>query len=128
MILAEGVVHLSANTTLMLIILTGFFLLVGCFMSVVESILIFTPIVVPMVKALGIDPLFLGILMVLTLSVGVITPPFGNVLYVLVGLTNQPFEEVVRSHLPFLIPIFGAIILLILFPEMSLFLPRLLGG
>ena len=124
MILAEGVIHLTSNTTMMLLILSLFFLLVGCFMSVVESILIFTPIVVPMIKLLGIDPLFFGIIMVISLSVGVITPPFGNVLYVLVGITGETFEEVVRAHLPFLIPIFGAIITMILFPGLVTFLPR----
>ena len=128
MILAEGVIHLTSNTTMMLIILSLFFLLVGCFMSVVESILIFTPIVVPMVKVLGIDPLFFGIIMVISLSVGVITPPFGNVLYVLVGITGRSFEEVVRAHLPFLIPIFGAIITMILFPGLVTFLPQYISG
>jgi tripartite ATP-independent transporter DctM subunit len=126
MILAEGVVHLTSNTTILLIILSFFFLLVGCFMSVVESILIFTPIVVPMVKQLGIDPLFFGIIMVISLSVGVITPPFGNVLYVLVGITGRSFEKVVQAHLPFLIPIFGAIVTMILFPGLVTFLPNLL--
>ena len=128
MILAEGVIHLTSNTTMMLLILSLFFLLVGCFMSVVESILIFTPIVVPMIKLLGIDPLFFGIIMVISLSVGVITPPFGNVLYVLVGITGETFEEVVRAHLPFLIPIFGAIITMILFPGLVTFLPRYFQG
>ena len=126
MILADGIVNLTTDTTLMLIMLSLFFLIVGCFMSVVESILIFTPIVVPMVKLLGIDPLFFGIIMVISLSVGVITPPFGNVLYVLVGITGMSFEDVVRSHLPFLIPIFAAICLMILFPELVTFLPRML--
>jgi tripartite ATP-independent transporter DctM subunit len=128
MILAEGVIHLTSNTTAMLIILSLFFLLVGCFMSVVESILIFTPIVVPMIKVLGIDPLFFGIIMVISLSVGVITPPFGNVLYVLVGITGRSFEEVVQAHLPFLIPIFGAIITMILFPGLVTFLPKYISG
>jgi tripartite ATP-independent transporter DctM subunit len=126
MILAEGVIQLTGNTTLLLIILSLFFLLVGCFMSVVESILIFTPIVVPMVKQLGIDPLFFGIIMVISLSVGVITPPFGNVLYVLVGITGRSFEDVVRAHIPFLIPIFGSIVIMILFPAMVTFLPRMM--
>ena len=126
MILAEGVVHLTSNTTMLLIILSLFFLLVGCFMSVVESILIFTPIVVPMVKQLSIDPLFFGIIMVISLSVGVITPPFGNVLYVLVGITGRSFEKVVQAHLPFLIPIFGAIVAMILLPGLVTFLPNLL--
>jgi TRAP-type C4-dicarboxylate transport system permease large subunit len=97
-------------------------------MSVIESVLIFTPIMVPMVKVLGIDPLFFGVLMVITLSVGVITPPFGNVIYVLVGITEQSFETVVKSLLPFLVPILATIIVLILCPWIVTFLPaRLIG-
>ncbi|MEN8188207.1 MAG: TRAP transporter large permease [Thermodesulfobacteriota bacterium] len=121
--LAESVMELTTNPTLLLIILMFFFLLVGCFMSVIESVLIFTPIMVPMVKMMGIDPIFFGVLMVISLSVGVITPPFGNVIYVLVGITNQTFEEVVKALMPFLIPILLTILFLILFPELVTYLP-----
>ncbi len=124
MTLAENIVQLTSNRTLLLIILTFFFLIVGCFMSVIESVLIFTPIMVPMIKLLGIDQLFFGVLMVISLSVGVITPPFGNVIYVLVGITNQSFEEVVRALVPFLLPILATILLLIFFPQLVTFLPR----
>ncbi len=81
---------------------------------------------VPMVKVLGIDPLFFGVLMVISLSVGVITPPFGNVIYVLVGITDSTFEEVVTAILPFLIPIPVAILLLVIFPQLVTFLPHLM--
>ncbi len=129
MTLAEGVVHLTSDPIVLLLILAGFFIIVGCFMSVIESVLIFTPIMVPMIKVLGIDPLFFGVLMVITLSVGVITPPFGNVLFVLVGITGQSFETVVRAHMPFLIPILATIVVLILFPWIVTFLPaQFMGG
>ena len=123
---SELVVQVSTNTTVMLIIITFFFLIVGCFMSVIESVLIFTPVMVPMIKLLGIDPLFFGVLMVISLSVGVITPPFGNVIYVLVGITNQPFEAIVKSILPFLIPIICVILFLVVFPDFVTYLPRLI--
>jgi TRAP-type C4-dicarboxylate transport system permease large subunit len=126
--LAESVVHITTNTTLLLLMLMVFFLMIGCFMSVIESVLIFTPIMVPMIQVLGIDPLFFGVMMVISLSVGVITPPFGNVLYVLVGITGQTFEQVVRAHIPFLIPILVAIMLLIFFPGLVTFLPQYIAG
>lgn len=127
--LAEGVVQITTNPSVLLIILALFFLLVGCFMSVIESVLIFTPIMVPMVKMMGIDPLFFGVLMVISLSVGVITPPFGNVIYVLVGITEQTFEEVVWALVPFLVPILMTILVLVFLPELVTFLPyRLIGG
>jgi len=85
--------------------------------------LILTPIIVPAVAAAGIDPLFFGVFMVVTLSVGVITPPFGTVLYILVPITGLRFDEVVRAVLPFLLPILAVILALILWPEIVLFLP-----
>ena len=123
MSLAENVVRLTANPTLLLLMLVIFFLLIGCFMSVIESVLIFTPIMVPMVKMMGIDPLFFGVIMVISLSVGVITPPFGNVIYVLVAITDQSFEAVVKALIPFLIPILATILILILIPELVTYLP-----
>ena len=127
--LAEGIVQITTNSTILLIILMFFFLIVGCFMSVIESVLIFTPIMAPMVKVVGVDPLFFGVLMVISLSVGVITPPFGNVIYVLVGITNQTFEDVVWALVPFLLPILFTILVLIFFPGLVTYLPHtLLGG
>lgn len=123
MTLAEGVIKLTTNPTILLVILMVFFLIIGCFMSVIESVLIFTPIMVPMVKVMEIDPLFFGVLMVISLSVGVITPPFGNVIYVLVSITNQTFEEVVKALIPFLVPILVTILVLILFPDLVTYLP-----
>ena len=123
MTLAEGVVHLTTSPTLLLLILMVFFLIIGCFMSVIESVLIFTPIMVPMIKMMGIDQLFFGVMMVISLSVGVITPPFGNVIYVLVGITDQSFEAVVKALIPFLVPILVTILVLILFPELVTYLP-----
>jgi len=114
---------LTTNPTLLLAFLMVFFLIIGCFMSVVESVLIFTPIMAPMIQMVGIDPLFFGVFMVISLSVGVITPPFGNVIYVLVGITRQSFEQVVLALLPFLIPILLTILILILFPVLVTFLP-----
>jgi tripartite ATP-independent transporter DctM subunit len=125
--LAAMLTGLDIGQTGLLFAITGFFLVIGCFMSVVEAVLIFTPIFMLSIQYLGIDPVFFGVLMVLTLSVGVITPPFGNVLYVLVGITGMTFEQVVVAVAPFLIPIFLVIALLILFPALVTFLPAHLG-
>ncbi|MCC5961388.1 MAG: TRAP transporter large permease [Rhodobacteraceae bacterium] len=112
------------NTTILLAIVL-FFLAVGCFMSVVEAILIFTPIFMLTIQALGIDPVYFGVLMVLTLSCGVITPPFGNVLFVLTEITGLPFEKVALAVVPFLLPIFAVILLMVFFPQIATFLPAL---
>lgn len=123
--LAMLTISISSNSTLILFILLGFLTIVGCFMSVLSAITVFTPIMVPMIKQLGIDPLFFGIFMTITLSVGVVTPPFGNVIYVLVRISGLPFEKVVKSFLPFFTAIYLVIILLIFFPGLTTFLPAL---
>ena len=77
-------------------------------------------------QSLGIDPVYFGVLMVVTLSVGVITPPFGNVLFILVEIAEMPFEKVVQATAPFLIPIVMVISLLILVPELVTWLPSVI--
>jgi len=123
--LAMALMDLDVGLTVILFAIALFFLAIGCFMSVVEAVLIFTPIFMLTVSSLGIDPVFFGILMVTTLSVGVITPPFGNVLFVLVEITGLRFEQVVLAVLPFLVPIILVITLLILMPDLVTFLPNL---
>ncbi|MFW5678761.1 MAG: TRAP transporter large permease [Pseudomonadota bacterium] len=125
--LAMMLADLELGSTALLFAIMGFFLVVGCFMSVVEAVMIFTPIFMVAIKSLGIDPVYFGVLMVVTLSVGVITPPFGNVLYILVGITKLPYEAVVRAMLPFLVPILAVIALLIVFPGLVTFLPGRFG-
>lgn len=125
--LAAQVTGVELPNVLLLLGFALFFLVIGCFMSVVESILIFTPIMVPAALAAGLDPLHFGIVMVITLSVGVITPPFGNVLFLMVGITRLRYGQVVASVLPFLIPIFLTILLLIAIPPLATGLPTLMG-
>lgn len=124
--LAIALTSLDVSLTAILFLIAAFFLVIGCFMSVVEAVLIFTPIFMLTVQSLGIDPLFFGVLMVVTLSVGVITPPFGNVLFVLAEIVGIPFEKVVRAVLPFLIPIIAVIVLLILVPDLVTWLPSII--
>ncbi len=125
--LAMLMTGLDLNPTMLMLAMVVFFLLVGCFMSVVEAILIFTPIFMLTIQSLGIDPVYFGIIMVLTLSCGVITPPFGNVLFVLVEITGMPFERVAMAVLPFLIPVLLVVLLLVFFPGLVTFLPERFG-
>ncbi|MBL4787274.1 MAG: TRAP transporter large permease [Cohaesibacteraceae bacterium] len=123
--LAASLIELQLPNLGFLLILTVFFVIVGCFMSVIESVLILTPILAPAIIATGIDPLFFGVFMVVTLSTGVITPPFGTVLYIMVPITGLRFEEVVKAVAPFLLPIFATILLLVIWPQIVLFIPNL---
>ena len=121
--LAMALLDLNLGETQAILLILLFFLVIGCFMSVVEAVLIFTPIFMLTIQSLGIDPVWFGVLMVMTLSVGVITPPFGNVLFVLTELTGMPFEKVVVAILPFLVPILLTLLLLVFVPSLVTFLP-----
>jgi len=125
-LVAEQMTRISSNPTLVLFMITGFLLIVGCFMSVLVATNILTPILFPLVVSLGIDPIFFGVLMCISLSLGVCTPPFGNVLFILAAITKESFEEVTRAVFPFLIPIIAVIGLSIFFPQIVTFLPRLM--
>jgi tripartite ATP-independent transporter DctM subunit len=123
---AEELLKVSKDPLVLLLLINGFFLIVGCFMSVLVAVNILTPIFVPVIKSVGIDPLFFGVLMTINLSLGVCTPPFGNVLFVLAAITKQSFEEVSRQVFPYLLPILAVVALCIVFPSIITFLPRLM--
>ena len=103
-------------------------LIVGCFMETVASINILVPVFLPIIKMLNIDPVHFGVMMVLNLTIGVLTPPFGTVLYVLSGVAKVPVETVARNTAIFLIPLLATLVLVILFPGLTLTLPRALYG
>ncbi|MGP9574529.1 TRAP transporter large permease [Halomonas sp. H2] len=125
--LAGQVASIDMPMFALLLCFALFFLLIGCFMSVIESILIFTPIVVPAALSAGLDPVHFGIVMVITLSVGVITPPFGTVLFLMVGITRLRYGQVVTAIMPFLLPIIATILLLIAVPGLATWLPEVMG-
>jgi tripartite ATP-independent transporter DctM subunit len=124
--IAEELIKISSNPLVILSIITAFLLVVGCFMSVLVATNILTPILFPIIVSLGIDPVFFGVLMCITLSLGVCTPPFGNVLFILAAITRHSFEEVTKAVLPYLVPILAVIILSLFFPQIMTFLPRLM--
>jgi tripartite ATP-independent transporter DctM subunit len=125
--LAGEVASIDMPMFVLLLCFALFFLIIGCFMSVIESILIFTPIVVPAALSAGLDPVHFGIVMVITLSVGVITPPFGTVLFLMVSITRLRYGQVVVAIMPFLLPIIATILLLIAVPGLATWLPDTMG-
>ncbi len=122
-VLTEYIISITANPLGILIIVNIFFLFVGCFLSTVVSITIFTPLIMPLIKQVGIDPIYFGVIMAFNLTLGNITPPFGMVLYVLAGVTRTPFPRVVRSVLPFLLALICVLALVILFKPLSTYIP-----
>ena len=102
-------------------------LFVGVFMDMTPAILIFTPIFLPVVVELGMDPVHFGIVMVLNLCIGLCTPPVGSVLFVGVGVAETTISAVVRPLLPLFVAMLVALALVTAFPGLSLWLPSLLG-
>ena len=107
------------------LVLLGLFLLLGCFLSVVVIIQITVPMIMPILSQYGIDPLYFGVVAIVTLMIGVLTPPFGNVLYGMILITKMPFDEMVRAIIPPVVPILIVLVLLILYPPLITFLPTL---
>ncbi len=125
--LAAYMMTLTAEPKILLILFCIFWMVVGCFMMQTPATLILTPILLPAGQQFGIDPVHFGIVMILTLTVGQLTPPIGMVLYALVKVAKVPFERLVIITLPYVALDIGVILLLIIFPDLVLFLPRLLG-
>lgn len=126
--LAEWLVFISQNPLHILLIINVFLLVVGCFLDSTVAILILGPMLIPVIEKVGIDPVHFGVVMVLNLMIGLLTPPFGIVLFVMVKVSGLKFEEVVKSTLPFLIPLFVVLILIVIFPGLVTALPNLLMG
>jgi TRAP-type C4-dicarboxylate transport system permease large subunit len=94
-------------------------------METIAAITILVPVLLPVMTKIGIDPVHFGIIMVLNLMIGLLTPPVGMVLYVLSRVAKMPFEQCARACAPFLIPLLAALALVTLIPEFSLWLPTL---
>jgi TRAP-type C4-dicarboxylate transport system permease large subunit len=101
---------------------------VGCFLDSTVAILILAPIFLPVVTTVGIDPVHFGVVMVLNLMLGLLTPPFGMVLFVMAQISGLKFEEVVEATLPVLIPLLVVLVLITIFPVLVTGLPDLLMG
>ncbi len=126
--LADLLATMTSDPTILLMLFTLFWLVVGFFMAQTPAILILTPILLPTAVEYGVDPVHFGVVMTLALTLGLLTPPVGMVLYALVRVTGVTFERLAILSLPYVIITLGCVLLLILFPELVLFLPRHMMG
>ena len=120
--------NLATGPLTFFLIVNVILLVVGCFMEGLAAMLILIPILVPVAMKLGIDPIQFGLVFVLNLMIGTITPPVGVVLYVTAKVANISFERVTRATMPFLVPLFVVLALVTLFPPLSTWLPELILG
>lgn len=123
--ISDFMIGLSDNKWVILIVINLILLAVGIFMDITPAVLIFTPIFLPVVTKIGIDPVHFGIMMVFNLCIGLCTPPVGSLLFVGVTIANTTLTKVLRPLIPFFIAMIIALALIMIFPEISLFLPRL---
>ena len=120
--------QLTSNPFVYLVIVNVLLLVVGCFMEALAAMLVLIPILVPPALALGIDPVHFGLVFVLNLMIGTITPPVGVVLYVTAKVAQVPFERMARAVLPYLVPLFAVLALCTFWPPLTTWLPKLLLG
>ena len=111
-----------------LLLINLFLLVVGMLMESLSALTLLTPILVPIAMSYGIDPVHFGIVMILNLMIGMLTPPVGMVLFVLSRMTPVPFEKICKAMVPFIAMCLVALVIIALFPPVVTFLPNLLMG
>lgn len=125
--ITEAFTHISDNKYVILMCINIMLLLLGTLMDMAPLILILTPVLLPVTNALGIDPVHFGMIMLVNLGIGLITPPVGSVLFVASAVSKQTIEQVVKAMLPFYAILFCVLMLVTYIPAISLFLPKLFG-
>ena len=123
--LAEALVGISRDPAVILILINVFLLVVGCFLDSTVAILILGPIFMPVLAAAGIDPVHFGVVMVLNLMIGLMTPPFGMILFVMQQVSGLSFEDVVKACMPTLVPLVVVLVLITFVPSLVTWLPKL---
>ena len=125
---AQAITGISSNPIIIALLLNLILLVLGCIMDMAPIILIATPILLPIAKSIGIDPIQFGIIVVLNCGIGLLTPPVGAVLFIGSAVGKTPMEKVVKATLPFYLCMIITLLLITFVPDISLLLPKLLGG
>ena len=124
---SEGLLGISSNPFMILLIINMILLFVGIFMDMTPAVLIFTPIFLPIVSAIGVDPVHFGIIMVLNLSVGLCTPPVGSVLFIGCSVSGLSIDKVIKPLIPMFVAMVIVLLLVTYLPQLSLWLPNRFG-
>ncbi len=126
-LVSTGLLSVSNNRYVILLMINVILLVVGTFMDMTPACLIFTPIFLPVCQALGMNTVHFGIMMIFNLCIGTITPPVGTTLFVGVKVGGVKIETVIRQLLIYFAAIFAVLLLVTYVPQISLFLPGLMG-
>jgi TRAP-type C4-dicarboxylate transport system permease large subunit len=123
--LAATVLQFTKDPVAVLAIINVLLLFLGCFMETTAILLIVTPTLLPIILAVGIDPVHFGIIISLNLIIGAITPPFGVILFILKDIAGVTFGQLVRAVVPFYIPLGIVLLIVTYWPKFVLFVPSL---
>ena len=126
-ILAEQILSITRNPILVLLLINVLLLVIGCFLETIAALTILTPVLVPLIQQVGIDPLHFGVVVVLNLMIGLLTPPFGVVLFVLSKISSISIERLSRVIFPFLIPLLIVLLLISFFPPLVMMIPNMMN-
>lgn len=127
LIISESLIALSDNPIIILLIINLILLAVGIFMDMTPAVLIFTPIFLPLVVEMGVNPVHFGIIMILNLCIGACTPPVGSVLFVGCGISEISITRVIKPLIPLFIAMIISLMIVTYVPDITMFLPDLFG-
>ncbi|MDO1583526.1 TRAP transporter large permease [Rhizobium oryzicola] len=126
-LLSDGILSITNNKWIFLILVNLLMLFVGCFLDTIAAITILVPILLPLVKQFGIDPVHFGLIMTLNLMIGLLHPPLGMVLFVLSRVARLSVERTTMAIIPWLVPLIIALLLITFIPAITLWLPQEMG-
>jgi len=125
--ISAGLMNLTNNKIIILLIINALMLVVGCFMDMTPAILIFTPIFLPVIAKLGMHPLHFGIILIMNLNLGLCTPPVGTALFLGCNIADTTVTKVIRHILPFFVSMIIVLLICTYVPEISMWVPEKLG-
>ncbi len=125
--IAAILMSISSNKYVLLMVVNIFYVFVGMIMDTGAAIILFAPIIGPVLTMVGVNPVHLGIVTVMNLTIGLLTPPVGLVLFTAVNVSKRPFGAVVKAFIPFIIISYAALIVVTFFPEIVTWLPKVCG-
>ena len=126
--IAQWMVGLTDQVWVQLLMINAFLLIVGALIEGVPALLVLVPVLLPVALELGIDPVHFGVIMVLNIVIGLITPPMGIGLFIMSNITGQSVERITVACMPFLVPLLLTLLVVTFVPWISLWLPTVLMG
>ncbi|MBM4277799.1 MAG: TRAP transporter large permease [Deltaproteobacteria bacterium] len=128
MAVSSWMAGLEVSRYVILSIIILIYMMLGCFLDAISMMVLTMPVIFPVIKALGFDPIWFGVICVIMMEAGLITPPVGLNVYTLAGVVKDvPMQTIFRGAAPFLLPIIAIVILITIFPKIALFLPSMMG-